>query len=108
MTRRLLSPEDINFVNDLSRAAGKLALRMRADAVISEKSGPRDFVTDADVACSQLIVEKLKTRFPQDSIISEEDSADGAQTSFDPAASSTAERTWMIDPIDGTEIGRAH
>lgn len=55
-------------------------------------AGVYDAVTDADVRIERLIVDGIRSRFPGDSIISEETSPDSPQGS----------RTWAIDPIDGT------
>jgi 3'(2'), 5'-bisphosphate nucleotidase len=91
----VLTDADVDFVSDLAVQAGRLALDMRSAVSISHKTGPRDFVTGADIACSRLIVDQLKARFPADAVISEEEpgTADTSQSS----------RIWMIDPIDGTE-----
>ncbi len=56
-------------------------------------------VTESDRAAQRLIVESLRSRFPDDGIIGEE--SDGAHgiTSIPPRQGS---RSWVIDPIDGT------
>ncbi len=91
----ILSQEDIAYVSAVIVEAGSLAPDMRANIQISEKTGPYDRVTSADVALSKLIVQKLLQRFPDDRVISEEDSVH--------KESSPAGRTWLIDPIDGTD-----
>lgn len=98
--QNLLTYQDIEFVGRLTQEAGRLALKMRSSVAVSNKTGPRDFVTDADIACSKLIVEELQARFPQDLIISEEETGTAKARSTSAVAS---RRTWMIDPIDGTE-----
>lgn len=91
----VLTDADVDFVSDIVKQAGKLAYDMRAGVNISHKGHPRDFVTDADIACSKLLVAALRDRFPQHAIVSEED----------PIADDTngIRCVWMIDPIDGTE-----
>src|ERR1700722_18523743 len=91
----ILSQEDIDYVTAVIVEAGRLAPDMRANIQISEKTGPYDRVTSADVALSKLIVQKLVQRFPDDRVISEEDSV---HKEFPPTG-----RTWLIDPIDGTD-----
>ncbi len=54
----------------------------------------RSIVTTADLAANELIVEALKERFPNDSIISEEAGLYG-----NPRSS----RIWIVDPLDGTK-----
>ncbi|MGH9552500.1 MAG: 3'(2'),5'-bisphosphate nucleotidase CysQ family protein [Terriglobales bacterium] len=83
---------EIDLVCDLARRAGKLALEMRAGVAVMEKA-PGDVVTAADKAVSRLIVSELSERFPGDLIVSEE--GDRQQAS--------SNRTWLIDPIDGTD-----
>jgi len=87
-----LQEADIQFVCTLAKQAGKLALAMRATAAVSEK-GPGDFVTDADKAVSKLIVGALAEHLSEDLIVSEE--GDRQQV--------RSRRTWLIDPIDGTD-----
>lgn len=57
------------------------------------KKGPRDLVTDADVATERRIIERLKEQFPDDRILGEETAA----PDWNPEG-----RWWIIDPIDGT------
>lgn len=91
----LLSDTDISFVGTLVKEAGHLAASMRQGVVIKEKTGPHDRVTEADYALSNLITSKLKEKFPEDLLISEEDSH--------PAEYLAANKVWLIDPIDGTD-----
>lgn len=96
MTERLsiLSEDDINFVCELAIQAGKLAADMRSSIDVRQKTGPNDLVTGADIACSKLILKLLSQRFPDDQLISEEEP---------PRAQTPNGRTWLIDPIDGTD-----
>jgi 3'(2'), 5'-bisphosphate nucleotidase len=68
---------------------------MREGVAIAEKSGPQDKVTAADLALSKLITEELIERFPDDVVISEEDSH--------PTECNSKDRIWLVDPIDGTD-----
>ncbi|HEY9714029.1 MAG TPA: inositol monophosphatase family protein [Chroococcales cyanobacterium] len=90
-----LSAEDISFVGDLCVEAGILAKEMREGVDIQEKSGPYDKVTAADYALSKLLVEKISQRFPNDTVVSEEDEKH--------SSSERSSRVWLIDPIDGTD-----
>lgn len=89
----ILGEDKIQSVLDLACNAGYLAMEMREGITIEEKTGPRDLVTSADIALSELIVKTLKKEFPQTSIISEED----------PEINCDNELVWVIDPIDGTQ-----
>jgi len=73
--------------------ASELARRFFADPASFPASlkGPQDFITAADSALENLIVERLKKRFPDDAFLGEEGGATGKGDSV-----------WIIDPIDGT------
>jgi 3'(2'), 5'-bisphosphate nucleotidase len=91
----ILTEEDISYVCDLVTQAGQLAVQLRNDVEISWKSNPNDKVTSADIALSQLLVDKVTQRFPKDVIVSEEDATHGS--------AEQGGRLWLIDPIDGTD-----
>ena len=55
--------------------------------------GKNDLVTDADIAAEEAILEVITGAFPNDQIMAEE-STEGELL--------LEERTWLIDPIDGT------
>ncbi|MDZ7715462.1 MAG: inositol monophosphatase family protein [Balneolaceae bacterium] len=55
--------------------------------------GKNDLVTDADLAAEEAILEVIREVFPKDQIMAEE----SAEEQVFPE-----ERTWLIDPIDGT------
>ncbi len=57
-----------------------------------ELKGDYDLVTAADRASEQLIVKRLKERFPQHGIVAEE----GGRAELD------SELRWYVDPLDGT------
>lgn len=63
-------------------------------AVATMKPGDSP-VTEADHAANDVIVAALSTAFPNDAILSEE--------SADSADRLTAERVWIVDPLDGTK-----
>lgn len=93
---------------DLSRELEiAVALAKNADAAIMEiyesgfvaevKIGLDDFsepVTIADRKASRIIVDGLKSVFPEDGVLSEEETDDDERL--------TKNRVWFVDPIDGT------
>lgn len=91
---QVLTESDIHFVQKLTVCAGLRAIEMRDGVSVSEKTGPDDPVTSADIELSKILVNGLKERF-SDEIISEEDKSH--------PESITEERVWLIDPIDGTK-----
>ncbi|WP_336249202.1 inositol monophosphatase [Stomatohabitans albus] len=86
--------EDADLAARLVREAGELAASMRAEGLrdVSSKSNVADLVTEADRAAERLVVETIRTLRPDDSIVGEE----GANYT------GTSDRTWVIDPVDGT------
>ena len=76
---------------DAARAAGEVALRYYAgsfDVVVKPDQSP---VTQADRDAEQVIVETLRSAFPEHGFLGEEFGAQG-----------NPEVRWIIDPIDGT------
>jgi myo-inositol-1(or 4)-monophosphatase len=83
-----------------ARAAGALLLQHlgrleRGD--VGSKSVARDLVTKADLASERLIVARLRARFPEHAIESEEEVKDARS---DPGKESGPR--WFLDPLDGT------
>ncbi len=56
------------------------------------KKGEKDLVTSADTASEAAIIQTIKTRFPDHSILAEESGQTGGATGLQ----------WIIDPLDGT------
>jgi len=96
-----LSSKDIESVSRLVEEAGDLAISMREGVHISHKDSFDDKVTGADRALSKLITEHLKSRFPQDCVVSEED--DDQEQPTGQHKKDEGERVWLVDPIDGTQ-----
>lgn len=94
--------EDLGFVVDLVRSAAPVALGHygRAERLTKTHAAARDeAVTLADRAVQAHLVDGLRTRFPGDGIIGEEDES-GAGITVD--CPHPLGRNWVIDPIDGT------
>lgn len=85
--------DDARLAAELVTAAAEVAARIRDEGLdVREKSSGSDIVTQADLAAEQLIVERLRTERPDDSILGEEEALHEG----------TSGRTWVIDPVDGT------
>jgi len=83
-----------DIIENMLREAGVLALEYFHQGVThTEKSGPRDWVTPADHAVSDFLIQKIEAAFPDHAIHSEERSED---------IHAGADWEWVIDPIDGT------
>ncbi len=93
------SPESDPFARELAvvvaaaRAAGAAALRWygRATEVTKEGGSP---VSEADEASNGELLAALRKHFPEDAVLSEE--------SRDRPERLSAERVWIVDPLDGT------
>lgn len=79
------------FADKLVREAGALALEMRRNpsALGVEAKGARDFVTAADRAVEELIVERIGAEF-------------GEQVLGEEFGGTASDALWIVDPIDGT------
>lgn len=80
---------------ELARLAGTEVVRLRNGELVVEMKPGDEPVTVADRRASEMIVQGLTGSFPEDALISEEL----------PSSTETlsAERLWLIDPIDGTK-----
>ncbi|HEY3531867.1 MAG TPA: inositol monophosphatase family protein, partial [Casimicrobiaceae bacterium] len=81
------------FAADLARDAGALALRYfhhELDYTAESKANPQDYVSVADRSVEALCRDRLASAFPGDSVYGEE------------SGGAIGDRTWLVDPIDGT------
>jgi histidinol-phosphatase len=75
------------------KKAEEIILRYYSSIVNATRKPDRTPVTLADIEAEQVIIETIKTRFPNHSIFGEELGKDIKQSEY----------TWIIDPIDGTK-----
>ncbi len=82
-----------DFIQDLARGAGEI-IKSRYGAINAwrAKSDRGDLVTEADEQSEAYVMKRITSEFPRDHILSEEIGGAGGE----------GERTWIIDPIDGT------
>ena len=76
---------------DAALEGGRVLLGFLDSGVEVSAKGPRNLVTEADLAAERTIIETIRRHFPHDSILAEESGVHGA-----------GERQWVIDPLDGT------
>src|ERR1700722_16995517 len=94
--------QDLQYVIDLARSAGKIILEQYGHVQRQTKThiaAQDEAVTEADRASQRLIVAGLRKQFPTDGIIGEESDAG---TSITADINNPQGRNWVIDPIDGT------
>ena len=79
---------------DIAREAGALLLdEFRKPAGFEYKGGSSfDLVTVADRRSEEMIVERLRTLFPQHAIVAEEGGGHRSESDYQ----------WLVDPLDGT------
>ena len=81
--------EDGELAVELAAAAGKLLLELRVTALSGRELGAR-----GDELANELLIGRLAERRPDDAVLSEE--------SADTTERLSADRVWIIDPLDGT------
>lgn len=87
----------LNFAIQTAREAGGVLIDRLGRAKVSNK-GLIDLVTEADLAAEELIIDRVRSRYPRHAILAEESGASEGATSI-PGES---EWKWIIDPLDGT------
>jgi myo-inositol-1(or 4)-monophosphatase len=87
-----------DFAVELAKEAGQVLMDyFERRLAVKSKSSEIDLVTEADIASEKLIVEAIRERYPEHSILSEEGSGQ----------EQTGEFLWLVDPLDGT-VNYAH
>lgn len=82
------------------REAGQKAIALRASGFQVDEKGFDDYVTDVDRALDRLLSEQFQAWFPDDIVISEENSR---SQEIWRKESQINKKFWFIDPIDGTD-----
>jgi myo-inositol-1(or 4)-monophosphatase len=82
----------LSVATEIAREAGELLAYHFERRVEIEYKGDFDLVTVADRAAESVIIERLRSRFPSHSIISEEGGG----------VENKSEYVWYVDPLDGT------
>ena len=86
---------DAELSRDVARQAGRLLLDLRESfGPIDDKDSANELRKRADRASHELIMAELTAARPHDAILSEEGKDDAVRL--------TADRVWIVDPLDGT------
>lgn len=81
-----------NFIKNLARGAGKILREgFGKKTKVLEKTGYWDVVTEYDLKVDRFVVGKIRTKFPNHGILTEESGQISKGGTF-----------WILDPIDGT------
>ncbi len=93
----MVFPDDDCLARDLAVAAGERLLKLRASGSTAD-----DLRRAGDLGSQEFLAAELARARPHDAVLSEE--------AVDDRARLTADRVWIIDPLDGTrefgEVGR--
>jgi myo-inositol-1(or 4)-monophosphatase len=92
---------ELAFATDLARKAGEIIQAGYGRIEQIDRKSRRDVVTDVDFRSEELVISEIRRRFPGDAILAEE-SGSHAGRAVAGRADVQAERTWVIDPLDGT------
>lgn len=85
---------DLALIADAARRAGHLSLHWLAKGAKRWDKSPNNPVTEADLACNDLLLDVLRGARPDYGWLSEE--------TKDNAADRSQQRVFVVDPIDGT------
>lgn len=83
---------EMDLMIRLAHEAGEILREGYGTAMHVEHKGPVDLVTEFDRRSEAWILEAIRRAYPDDALLSEESGSNGLQ----------AERTWIVDPLDGT------
>ncbi len=81
--------------------AGGAVLQDWIDRITVREKGPKDLVTDADLASQQAIRQIVLSAFPDHRFVGEEQDGAGNEAAQPSAMDEVAYR-WIVDPLDGT------
>jgi myo-inositol-1(or 4)-monophosphatase len=84
---------DLEFLQSLAREAGLIQMsKLNSALTIERKIQETNLITEVDRAIDDLLVTRLRARFPGHAFVSEEGDVRG----------SNADDVWYVDPLDGT------
>jgi myo-inositol-1(or 4)-monophosphatase len=86
---------------EAARAGGQALLHWQ-DRFEAREKGPRDLVSQADLAAQEAIREVIHKAFPDHDFLSEEDAADRKAKGQNPILPRQSDHRWIVDPLDGT------
>jgi myo-inositol-1(or 4)-monophosphatase len=81
---------------DMAHRAGEIQMERYERLEQIRAKGPRDVVTEVDHLCEDLVRHAVRDVYPNDSFYAEEIGE------VPPTGQSASDRTWIVDPLDGT------
>ena len=86
--------KELKFAIKLAENAGKILISGLDKVIVKKtKSDKRDICTNVDIAAEEMIIKRIKSKYPDHKIYSEEKGKIKGTSSY----------VWIIDPIDGTK-----
>jgi len=95
-----MNPETQTQICQFIREAGQKAIQLRSSGFQVDEKGFDDYVTNVDRELDRLLSNQFQTWFPDDIVISEENSR---SLELWQQQTESAQKFWFIDPIDGTD-----
>ena len=87
----------LKFAIQLAKESAKILLKMQKKAKIVKYKGKGDFALDADYESEQYIMKRIKEKYPEHDILTEETGHHHKKSDY----------LWIIDPLEGT-LNYAH
>jgi histidinol-phosphatase len=85
---------ELGFANELADRAADIALPLYHGELVVRQKPDKTPVTEADIRIEQMVRSAVAQSYPADAVLGEEGGLGGP---------TEAERTWIVDPIDGTK-----
>lgn len=89
--------EDLRFAVGLAKRAGQVLTDGYEKVEHIDYKSKRDVVTDVDFRSEAVVIDAIRQVHPTDAILAEESGRHDSK-----AGAGGAQRTWIIDPLDGT------
>jgi myo-inositol-1(or 4)-monophosphatase len=96
-----MSASPLEVCLEAAKVGGQALLHWR-DRFEAREKGPRDLVSQADLAAQEAIRDVLCKAFPDHDFLSEEDVADRKANGQTPIPARRSQWRWIVDPLDGT------
>lgn len=94
-------PTYLEVCLEAAQRAGQVLLDWRHRFKAHEK-GPRDLVTEADVAAQEAVRSVVLKAFPDHDFLGEEDASDRKRQGLLAVPERRSDHRWIVDPLDGT------